>query len=287
MSVLHWTDDCSTSSSTEFKVSQTKGMAPLTKSVHFAEDKNEVFPVIHLNDIPEKEVEAIWYTAEEYSEIKASYQITIFMMEAGDNVENDGHTSRGLEYRTQEGAWARYENKRDAYNAVLDEQDRQWKVDKDDFEQIRNIYCEHSTKCSNAAVMRALKDMQEAIEYLKDSPENPCLLEKKKKKKKYVDDNGYKNKEGGITEKPRKSKSSEEKKKSKSSTEEKKTKKSSSSKSSSSGEKKKSTKSCSSSIGTGESSLDEGSSIALRQQAAELTKALEVRIKKSSREVSV
>ena len=98
-------------------------------------------------------------------------------MENGEKLTGDDHTSRGLEYRTQEGAWARYENKRDAYNAVLDEQDRQWKEDIDDWDKISAVYLEHSTKCLKAAYERGVKDQQDIAEYIQ-------TVEKKIKKKK-------------------------------------------------------------------------------------------------------
>lgn len=160
VSVMRW-DDASLSSM-EIKPNRK---LPLAKSVRFT-DKNEIFPIQHLDDMTDEEVFAIWYTSKEYSEIKQAYQVTIFMMESGETITGDDHTSRGLEYRTQEGAWARYENKRDAYNAVLDEQDRQWKVDKDDYEKIRQIYLKHSTKCANAAIVRALQDERDIKDFL-------------------------------------------------------------------------------------------------------------------------
>lgn len=139
---------------------------PLSKSLKFS-DMNEVFHIYHLDDISDEQVAATWYNAKEYAEIKSSYQATIFMMESGEDLSGDEHTSRGLEYRTQDGAWARYENKRDAYNAVLDEQDRQWKVDRDDDEKISRIYLEHSTKCARAANARAIEDEKHAKKVLR------------------------------------------------------------------------------------------------------------------------
>jgi hypothetical protein len=134
---------------------------PLSKSLKFA-DANEVFHVDHLDEIPDHEVAATWYNAKEYKEIKLSYQLTIFMMEMGEELSNE-HTSRGLEYRTREGAWARHENKRDAYNGVLDEQDRQWQADRVTIQQrpdekIRTIYLEQSASCAHAAHLRAVED---------------------------------------------------------------------------------------------------------------------------------
>jgi len=147
----------------------------LAKQLKFVEERNEVFEITHLDDIPEAEVALTWYDSTEYAEIKASYQLTIFMMESGEKLSGD-HTSRGLEYRTQEGAWARYENKRDAYNAVLDEQDRQWQRDVDDHDEISRIYLEHSTKCAIAAAERAKQDEKDARDILK------TIMPKKKKK---------------------------------------------------------------------------------------------------------
>jgi hypothetical protein len=189
---MRW-DDSSTISSVEVKQSNLsgsrktgKGTLPLSRSVRWAE-KNEIHKIHHIDDMSDEQIAATWYGAKEYSEIKSAYQVTIFMMEAGETITGDvDHTSRGLEYRTQEGAWARYENKRDAYNAVLDEQDRQWKVDKDDHEKIRQIYLKHSTKCANAAVVRALQDERDIKQYLseeKDKKKKKKIIIVKKKKK--------------------------------------------------------------------------------------------------------
>lgn len=176
LSVMRYSDDVSTCSST-MDAHGSKDRVPLNKSVRFVEERNKIFPITHLDDMEESEVASIWYDSNEYAEIKSSYQLTIFMMEAGEKLNGDEHTSRGLEYRTQEGAWARYENKRDAYNAVLDEQDRQWERDQDDHEAISRIYLEHSAKCAEAAAARALQDQKEAREIL------GSIIPKKKTKK--------------------------------------------------------------------------------------------------------
>lgn len=190
VSVMRWDDE--SLSSVGMKPA---GKAPLSKGIRFS-DKNEVFPIQHLDDMTDEEVFAIWYTSREYSEIKQSYQVTIFMMESGEEISGDEHTSRGLEYRTQEGAWARYENKRDAYNAVLDEQDRQWKVDKDDYDKIRQIYLKHSTKCANAAIVRALQDERDIKEYMAEEKK----VKKTKKVKKVIVVKKKKSKEGKESE---------------------------------------------------------------------------------------
>lgn len=162
-------------------VSKGKSSKPLRKSVRFS-DRNKTFPVPHLNNISDEEVAEIWYDAKEYSDIKSAYQMTIFMMENGELKEDDDHTGRGLEYRTQQGAWARYENKRDAYNAVLDEQDRQWKVDKDDHDAISRVYLKHSTKCAVAAAGRGEADAKEARDICQDILKKRRKVRRKKSK---------------------------------------------------------------------------------------------------------
>lgn len=157
-----WGDDYSLSSAS-VEVGKCNKDKPQSRNIRISEER-QIFPITHLDDMTEEEIAETWYDANEYSEIKSNYQHTIFLMESNEKISDDDedHTTRGLEYRTQDGAWARYENKRDAYNAVLDEQDRQWKVDKDDDEMIRKIYLDHSKKCADAAVVRALHDEREA-----------------------------------------------------------------------------------------------------------------------------
>lgn len=158
-----------------------KGSKPLTRSIRFS-DRNKTFAIPHLDDMTDSEVAAIWYNPDEYSEIKSSYQMTIFLMEKCELKEGDEYASRGLEYRTQQGAWARHENKRDAYNAVLDEQDRQWKADKDDHDALGRVYLQHSTKCAVAAAERGAADAKEAKEICHDLLKRRKQVRRKKSK---------------------------------------------------------------------------------------------------------
>jgi hypothetical protein len=133
------------------------------KTVRFSES-NEICPVQHLDEYTDQELAAIWYDSDDYSEIKNSYQHTIMMMECSKTFPEGEYTSRGLEYRTRKGAWARHENKRAACGAVLDEQDVQWSKNKDDHDEIARVYREHTVKTANAAYAAALKDARAARE---------------------------------------------------------------------------------------------------------------------------
>lgn len=136
------------------KKSKPKGM-----SISFS-GKKHIKKIPHLNTMTEEDIEHIWYSHYDYDDIKASFEYTVFMMDAGEakTVENDEHTTRGLEMRTEEGAWARFEHKRDAYNAVLDEQDRQWNDGEDEPEQISASCLEVSVSAAKGALERGLGD---------------------------------------------------------------------------------------------------------------------------------
>lgn len=134
---------------------------PTKKTVRFSES-NEICPVQHLDDYTDAEVASIWYDASDYGEIKSDYKHTVLMMECSKSLPDEEYTSRGLEYRTQRGAWARHENKRAAYGAVLDEQDIQWSKNKDDHDRLATVYSEHTAKTAKAAYLVALKDARAA-----------------------------------------------------------------------------------------------------------------------------
>jgi hypothetical protein len=146
------------------KSSKPKGM-----SISFS-GKKHIKKIPHLNTMNEEDIEQIWYSHYDYDDIKASFEYTVFMMDAGEakTVENDEHTTRGLEMRTEEGAWARFEHKRDAYNAVLDEQDRQWNDGEDDPEQIAKLCLEVTESAAKGALERGLFDQEQAEKINKD-----------------------------------------------------------------------------------------------------------------------
>jgi hypothetical protein len=141
--------------------SKTMEVHPLTKSVHFRE-MNEILLVEHIDEFCEEDIAAIWYNANEYAMIKAEYKTTLFFMECGAQVPAGVHCCRGLEYRSAEGARARLENKSNAYNAVLDEQEKQWRDDTNDIDALARVYLKHSTKCGKAALALGIRDEVEA-----------------------------------------------------------------------------------------------------------------------------
>lgn len=129
------TDDCSTSSSCGSSSTSSwleKGIPrPANKkSVRFAEERNTVQSVPHIDDMPLETIDAVWYNQDDYNQMKSSRNLTIYLIESGkleslifEGGNNDEkHTARGLENRTKSGSMKRNENKCSAYSAVLDEQ---------------------------------------------------------------------------------------------------------------------------------------------------------------------
>jgi len=148
-----------------------KGGLKAKRSVTFSHKKH-IKKIPHLNNLSDQIIDDCWWSPEDYEEFKASFQYLVFMMDSGEEkVENDEETTRGLEFRTQEGAWERFEHKRDAYNAVLDEQDRQWNRNADDPQKISELYEEVCAQCQTAACGRGSGDENDIKEYLTETRE--------------------------------------------------------------------------------------------------------------------
>lgn len=111
---------------------------------------------------------AIWWTKNEIRESEREYETVLFLMEANKPIDEEEHSIRGLEKKTEAGAWALYENQRDAVNAVLGEQEKlQRKRTKDDSsELIANVYQEVTSKTRLVALERGGQDCAEIKDYL-------------------------------------------------------------------------------------------------------------------------
>jgi len=82
--------------------------------------------------------------------------------------ENNEQTTRGLEYRTRQGAIRRQHNKLEAINAVLDEQDRQYNVGDFNDELLAAVYRNSSAHCQVAAYDLGLEDEAFVNEFRKE-----------------------------------------------------------------------------------------------------------------------
>jgi len=115
----------------------------------------------------ETEYHAVWYTEEEYSEIKKGCIRTLRQMMNANFREDQEFCPRGLEVRTKDASLARKEIRGMATQLVIEEQDLQteWGVKND--ERIRQCYQEISQEAHKLAHQRALSDAKAAREYLR------------------------------------------------------------------------------------------------------------------------
>ena len=136
------------------------------KSTRFCK-KVEVREVPSLTTLSEEEINATWYTADEFQVIKQTLVTTIRFMTAKKPLEGD-LCKRGLEFRTPTGAKTRKANKLKSLRAVWNEQVSQWKSGTADDEAIRRVYLEETKDSCDEAHRMGQSDEKEAQRYLND-----------------------------------------------------------------------------------------------------------------------
>ena len=123
-----------------------------------------VRPITHVDNIPEEEIAAVWFCKKDFEEMKRSFANTLRLIAYGEfRGDNEDHCARGLEFRTRAGALERRENKWNALNAVLDEQDRQKELGINNDKLLSQIYITENRHCRQAASKLALRDEEEAM----------------------------------------------------------------------------------------------------------------------------
>ena len=104
----------------------------------------------------ETEFHAVWYTEEEYIEIKKGCIRTLRQMMNADFREDQDFCPRGLEVRTKDASLARKEIRGMATQLVIEEQDLQTEWGVKNEERIRQCYQEISQEAHKLAHYRAL-----------------------------------------------------------------------------------------------------------------------------------
>jgi hypothetical protein len=125
-----------------------------------------VRPITHIDDMSDERIQAVWYDKKDFEDIKKGIVGTVRLMmscQEGDGesscvIDNEEHCSRGLEYRTREGASARRENKWNALNAVLDEQDRQKELGIQNEKLLCQIYVTENRRSRLHALQLGIQD---------------------------------------------------------------------------------------------------------------------------------
>jgi hypothetical protein len=116
-----------------------------------------------INEYSRKEIERTWYLPEESFKVHESCIKEILMLERGKKMKGKKYCSRGLENSTKQAQLARKQNQRDAYDAVLDEQDEQHEHDNYDDDAIAEMYHGASNSCQMWAHVVGMRDRREAV----------------------------------------------------------------------------------------------------------------------------
>jgi hypothetical protein len=127
------------------KLMIVRQMETRKRKLRFNLDNNLEHPVPHRSDLTENDMKEIWYDRFDFQAIKQTLIPVIRKMMRDEPLDEAmEETSRGLEYRTREGATRRQRNKLQAIHAVLAEGIY-------NVELLSSVYCRFSAHCKDEA----------------------------------------------------------------------------------------------------------------------------------------
>ena len=132
------------------------------KTVVFATYSSQ-YSIIHINDYTDDEISSTWYTSEELKQIKAQAKSTINKVIKGIPIEPTKDCIQGLETYTTEGQRVKYQQRLDAMDAVLDEQEIQREEGYTNVDAIADSYYSVTYYSQVAAHGRGLQYHAESI----------------------------------------------------------------------------------------------------------------------------
>jgi hypothetical protein len=138
--------------------------------------QNAIYEIERIRDTPSITDSDIWWTARDYLEIKQEYEAVIYLLEQNLPVNELEHSARGLEKRTERGAWTLFEHQRNARNAVLRQQDKQRKLKYVDVTAIAQAYIQENGDLVQQAIQVAAVDAKVACDFLHSN--DACMEEK-------------------------------------------------------------------------------------------------------------
>jgi hypothetical protein len=145
------------------------------RHVHF-DNKVHQRTIACVNDYSREEIERTWFLPEESFQIHQRCIKEIMMLEKGIKLKGKKYCARGLENSTSQAQLAKKQNRRDAYDAVLDEQEEQYENDDDyDDEAIAELYHEVAFSCHMWAHVVGMQD-QRAAELIYDEEDEEKAL---------------------------------------------------------------------------------------------------------------
>lgn len=114
----------------------------------------------------EDEFDVIWYTKDDFKDMKKAYMPTLKKMAKGLPLAAD-EEPRGLEHKTPQGNKRRHKNRLVSIDSVLREQDRQWERNRIDPEFISELYIQSSAHCRLQASLTAKSDEEYVNEHVR------------------------------------------------------------------------------------------------------------------------
>jgi len=148
--------------------------------------KQKVKPIPSLSSFTESDISAIWYSRVEIETV--THQANELVLEAEENLpfgqlDYKGDSIRGLERKTEDGHAEAFLARVSVYDAVLDEQDRQWnagiKVGELDLDAIARACSKASTEAKFAAFQRAKTDESVIQGYLVEPSSDESAQQKR------------------------------------------------------------------------------------------------------------
>jgi hypothetical protein len=133
-------------------------LSELRRTVSFAPSAH-IRHVSHIEDYSANEIEATWYSQQEYKLMKYDIRGTVKMMARSERLAIDQCT-RGLEHKTKEGMQRKMFNQIESISAVMDEQDRQARDGIRDETLIARAYMVYTVHCTAMAHYMALSDQR-------------------------------------------------------------------------------------------------------------------------------
>ena len=100
----------------------------LKKMVQWADSQVQVHDVVkRRSQMSRQSMQGIWFEGEDFEAFVEDMEKCVDKMESGQRLKDKKYSSLGLESLTEEGSAIRQANQEDAWDAVLGEQEQQWK----------------------------------------------------------------------------------------------------------------------------------------------------------------
>ena len=134
----------------------------------------EVRPILSSKHYTPEVRKACWYQNEEYREIRYECVKELKKIQRGECLEDENYSSRGLKTQTNVGRTLKSINRRDAFDAVLSEQQKQVRLGVVDEQAIAQKYQQIASSCQMWAHTIGLRDQLEANKFLRKIPVKPA-----------------------------------------------------------------------------------------------------------------